>query len=50
MLGRQIQNVRLLFSAAPTGNMFQNIMDEIFKELPYIFSIPDVILFVGYDR
>ena len=39
----------LLFGAAPTGDMFQHKIDEIFKNLPNVFGITDDILVVGYD-
>ena len=40
---------RLLFGAAPAGDIFQRKIDEIFKELPNVFDIADDILVVGYD-
>ena len=40
---------RLTFGAAPTGNMSQGKIDEIFKDLPNAFGIPDYILVVEYD-
>ena len=40
---------RLPFGAAPAGGMFQRKLDEIFIDLPNIFSIADDILVVGYD-
>ena len=39
---------RMLFGAAPTGNMFQWKI-KIFKHLPNVFGIADDILVVGYD-
>ena len=35
------------FGAAPTGDMFQEKIDEIFKKLPNVFGIADDILVVG---
>ena len=32
---------RLPFGAAPTGDMFQHKIDEIFKNLPNVFGIAD---------
>ena len=46
--GRYIYK-RLLFGEAPTGNMFQQKIDEIFKYLPNICGIMDDILVAGYD-
>ena len=40
----------MLFGEAPTGDMIQRKIDEIFKNLPNVFGIPDDILVVGYDR
>ena len=40
---------RLLFGAAPAGDMFQRKIDEIFKELSNVFSIADDILVAGYE-
>ena len=40
---------RLLFGAAPAGDMFQRKRDEIFKDLPNVFGIAGDILVVGYD-
>ena len=40
---------RLLFGAAPTGDMFQRKIDETFKNSPNGFGIADVILVVVYD-
>ena len=40
---------RLLFGAAPAGDMFQRKIDKIFKELPNVFGIADDILVVGYE-
>ena len=39
--------IRLLFGTAPAGDMLQ--IDEIFKELPNVFSVTDDILIVGYN-
>ena len=39
---------RLPFGAAPTGDMFQHKIDEIFKDLLNVFGIADDILVVGY--
>ena len=38
---------RLPFGAAPTGDMFQRKIDEIFKDL---FDIANDSLVLGYDR
>ena len=38
-----------MFGAAPLGDMFQRKIDEIFKDLPNVFSIADDIWFVGYE-
>ena len=40
---------RLLFGAAPAGDIFQRKIDEIFKTLPNLFGIADDILVLGYD-
>ena len=40
---------RLLFGAAPAGDMLQRKIYEIFKDLPNVFGIADDILVVGYD-
>ena len=40
---------RLQFGAAPTGDMFQHKIDEIFKDQPNVFGITEGILVVGYD-
>ena len=42
-------DIRLLFGATPTGDMFQSKIDEIFKNLPNVFGIANDILVVGYD-
>ena len=34
----------------PAGDIFQGKIDEIFKDLPYVFGIIDDILVVGYGR
>ena len=39
----------LPFGAAATGDMFQHMVDEIFKDLPNVFGIGDDILVEGYD-
>ena len=39
---------RLPFKATPTWDMFQCKFDEIFKDLPNVFVIPDILV-VGYD-
>ena len=44
------QYKHLLFRAAPVGNMFQCKIDEIFNDMPNIFSIADDILVIGYDE
>ena len=41
---------RLPFEAAPTGIMFQQKMDKIFKDLPNVFGIADDILIVVYHN
>ena len=38
----------LPFGAALAGDMFQRKIDEIFKDLPNVFSIADNILVAGY--
>ena len=40
---------RLAFGAAPEGDMFQQKIDEIFKDLPNVLGIAGDILVVGYD-
>ena len=40
---------RLAFGAAPAGDMFPWKINEIFKNLPYVFGFADDILVVGYD-
>ena len=40
---------RLLFGAAPAGDMLQRKIDEIFKDLPNVFCIADDIFDVRYD-
>ena len=42
-------NKRLPFGLAPTGDMFQQKIDKILKNLPDVFGIADDILVVGYD-
>ena len=39
-------DIRLLFGAAPTGDLFQSKIDEIFKNLLDVFGIVDDILVV----
>ena len=39
----------LQFGAAPSGDMFQRKIDEIFKDLPNVFGMADDILVVGYE-
>ena len=39
----------LTFAAAPTGEMFNGKMNEIFKDLPNLIGIADDILILGYD-
>ena len=41
--------IGLSFGAAPTGDMFQRKIDEIFKDLLNVFDIADDILVVGYE-
>ena len=40
---------RLPFGTVPAGDMFQQKINEIFKDLPNVFGIADGILMVGYD-
>ena len=40
---------RLPFDEALAGDMLQDKIDEIFKDLPNVFGIADNILVVGYD-
>ena len=40
--------MRLLFRVNPAGDMFQQKIDEIFKDLSNIFDIADNILIMGY--
>ena len=40
---------RLLFRVVPAGNMFQQKIDRIFKDLQDVFGIVDDILIIGYD-
>ena len=40
---------RLPFGIAPTGDMFQHKINEIFKDLPNVFGIADAILVLWYD-
>ena len=39
---------RFSLGEAPAGDMLQRKMDEIFKDMPQVFSIADDILFAGY--
>ena len=39
----------LLFGVVQAGNMFQQKIDKIFKDLPNVFGIADDILVEGYD-
>ena len=39
----------LPFGAAPAGDMFQRKIDEIFKDMPYVFGIVDHILVAEYE-
>ena len=41
---------QLPFAAAPVGDMFQCIRDEIFSDVPNVFGIMDDILVIGYDK
>ena len=41
---------QLPFGAAPSGDMFQQKIDEIFNDMPNVFGIADDILVVGYDN
>ena len=47
-IGRYIYKL-LPFGAAPSGDMFQRKIDEIFKDMPNVFGIADDILVVGYE-
>ena len=40
----------LPFGAALVGDMFQHKIDEIFNDIPNVFSIADDILVIGYDK
>ena len=40
----------LPFGAALAGNMFQCKIDEIFNDMPNVFSIADDILVIRYDK
>ena len=40
---------RLVFGAAPAGDLFQRKIDEIFKDLSNVFSIADGILVLGNE-
>ena len=40
----------LPFRAAPSGDMFQCKIDEIFIDIPNVFGIADDILVIGYDK
>ena len=40
----------LPFGAALAGDMFQCKIDEIFNNMPNVFSIADDILVIGYDK
>ena len=40
---------RLPFGVAPACDMFQEKVNEIFKDLPNVFGIADYIPFLGYD-
>ena len=40
----------LPFRVAPVGNKFQCKIDEIFNDMPSVFSITDDILVIGYDE
>ena len=40
---------RLLFRVAPASNMFHQVIDEVFKDLSYVFDIADDIFIVEYD-
>ena len=40
---------RLLFGAAPAGDMFQRKIDGIFKDFPNVFGIADEILVIEYE-
>ena len=37
------------FAAAPTNDIFQHKINEIYRNLPNVFGIEDDILVVGYD-
>ena len=46
---RRYRYKRLPFGAALAGDMFQRKIDEIFKDMPNVFSIADDILVAGYE-
>ena len=41
---------RLLFGAAPVGDMFQCKIDKILSDMPNVFGIVDDILVIGYNE
>ena len=45
----QVQVHQSIFRVVPVGDMFQQKIDEIFKELNNVVGIADNILKVGYD-
>ena len=44
------QYKHLPFGAPPAGDMFQCKIDEIFSDMPNVFSIADDILVIEYDK
>ena len=43
----EILDIRLPFGAAPTGDVFQQKLDEVFSDMPNMFDITDDILMQG---
>ena len=48
LLGRY-QYTRLPFGAVPTGNMFWGKTDQLFNDIPHVFSTADDILILHFD-
>ena len=44
------RHARLAFSAPTAGNMFQQKVNAIFKDIPNIFGVVDDFLIVGFDK
>ena len=42
--------VQLPFGVAPVHDMFQKKIDELFRNMPNVFSIADYILIAGFDE